>query len=220
MPEISIMPEAFIIGGVNVGWSVVVAWAVIAVLTALLLIAQRFIRRMEKVPHGLQNLLELIVDGIDRFAQSKIGPVADFAAPIVLTFMVYIMGTTLVELFGITPATEDVNCTLALGLSAFVMVNVTAIKHRGLFGRLRSLTHPYAVALPIRVITDCISPLSMAIRLFSNVLAGSVIMKLLYAVVPVVVPAALSAYFTVLDTGIQTFVFGMLTLVYINEAIE
>ena len=220
MPEISILPEAFYIGGVNVGWSVVVAWAVIAVLAALLLLAQRTIRRMEKVPHGLQNLLELVVDGVDRFAKSRIGSAADFAAPIVLTFMVYIMSTTLVELFGISPSTEDINCTLALGLSAFVMVNVTAIRERGLAGRLSSLTHPYAVALPIRVLTDCISPFSMAIRLFANVLAASIIMKLLYAVVPVVVPAVLSSYFSVIDAGIQTFVFGMLTLVYIKEAIE
>ena len=220
MPEISILPEAFYIGGVNVGWSVVVAWGVIAVLTALLLVAQRSIRHMEKVPHGLRNLLELIVDSVDRFAKGRVGPAADFAAPIVLTFMVYIMSTTLVELFGIAPSTEDINCTLALGLSAFVMVNVTAIRQRGVIGRLRSLAHPYAVALPIRVLTDCISPISMAIRLFANVMAGSVIMKLIYAVIPVVVPAALSAYFTVIDAGIQTFVFGMLTLVYISEAIE
>jgi F-type H+-transporting ATPase subunit a len=80
--------------------------------------------------------------------------------------------------------------------------------------------HPVAAVAPIRVLTDCITPLSMAIRLFANVLAGSIIMKLIYAVMPVILPAALSAYFNVLHVGIQTFVFGLLPLMYMGEALE
>lgn len=220
MPEISIMPEAFYIGSVNVGYSVIVAWVVIAILTVLLLLANRTMKNWQEVPRGLQNFLELVVDSMYKFAKDKVGHVADKVAPISFGLMVYVACTTLVELIGISPATEDINCTLALGLCSFILVNVTALRELGLKKRLSSLAKPIAVVFPIRVLTDCIAPLSMAIRLFANVMVAGVIMKLIYAVIAFVVPAALSAYFNVLHVGIQTFVFGMLSLTYVGEAIE
>jgi len=60
----------------------------------------------------------------------------------------------------------------------------------------------------------------MSIRLFSNILVGSVIMEMIYSVVPVVIPAALSSFFTVMEIGIQVFVFGLLSLIYTSEAVE
>jgi F-type H+-transporting ATPase subunit a len=220
MPEISILPDAFYIGGVNIGLSVVTAWCVIAIITLFLLLAQRRIRHMEEVPRGFQAVLELLVDAMHGFAVDKVGPVAESIASFVLTLMVYVCATTLVELLGFPPATEDINCTLALGLCAFGLVNVTALRVLGLRGRIKGLANPMPAVLPIRVLTDCIAPISMAIRLFSNVLVAGVIMKLIYAVAPIVLPAALSAYFNILHVGIQTFVFGMLSLMYVGEAIE
>ncbi|GHU67465.1 ATP synthase subunit a [Clostridia bacterium] len=227
MPEVSIMPEPFYIGAVNVGQSVVMAWLVIAVLVILMLIARGRIKKFSGAPKGFQAFCELIVGGIHDFASGQLGAehnetrrAADIAAPAVFTLMVYVFATTVIELFGLPPATDDINCTLALGLCAFIMVNVTAIRVKGVKGRALAWTHPMAGVAPIRILTDLITPFSMAIRLFANVLAGGVIMKLLYAVVPVLIPAALSAYFNVLHVGIQTFVFGLLPLMYIGEAIE
>ena len=60
----------------------------------------------------------------------------------------------------------------------------------------------------------------MGIRLFSNVLVGGVIMQLIYAVVPIVLPAVIASYFNLLHVMIQTFVFGLLSLTYISEAVE
>ena len=65
-----------------------------------------------------------------------------------------------------------------------------------------------------------IAPVSMGIRLFSNVLVGGVIMQLIYAVVPIVLPAVIASYFNLLHVMIQTFVFGLLSLTYISEAVE
>ena len=73
---------------------------------------------------------------------------------------------------------------------------------------------------PIKVMTDMIAPVSMGIRLFSNVLVGGVIMQLIYAVVPIVLPAVIASYFNLLHVMIQTFVFGLLSLTYISEAVE
>ena len=219
--HISLFPEHFYVLGVNVGLSVVIAWGVIGVLIVLLLINRLFvISRFKKEPKGFQNVLEMAVDGVYRFAESKVGHhAANTVAPVALTFMLYVFFTTFVELFGLPPATEDLNCTIALGLFSFAMVNISAIRVRGIRGRLKNLANPVVMVAPIRILTDCIAPFSMGIRLFSNVLVGGVIMQLIYSVVPLILPAAVASYFNVLHVGIQTFVFSLLFLTYVSEAV-
>ncbi len=220
LPEISIMPHRVELLGMQIGVSVIVGWAVTLLLLILLLSLRGRIERFTDKPKGLQNVLEMIVESIYNFAHGKVGHNADFVAPVVLTLMSYVAMATLVELFGLPPATEDLSCTLALGLVTFALVNVTAIREFGVKVRIKRLATPTAVVLPIRVLTDCVAPVSMALRLFANVLVGGIIMKLIYAVIPLVVPAVLSIYFNLIHVGIQTFVFGLLTLNYISEATE
>jgi F-type H+-transporting ATPase subunit a len=204
-----------------VGLSVVIAWGVLAILILALAAIRLFvIPRFQKTPKGIQNVLEIAVDGVYNFAKNKVGhDAARFVAPMTMTFMTYIFFTTFVELFGLPPATEDLNCTIAMGLLSFITVNVVAIKCAGIKRRLKNLASPKAVIAPIRVLTDCIAPFSMAIRLFANVLVGGVIMQMIYALIPLVLPAAIASYFSVVHVGIQTFVFGLLFLTYVSEAV-
>ena len=218
--EISIFPEKFYVFGVNVGKSVVIGWIVTAVVLVLLVLARLYIRHFKERPKGLQNLLELAVDGVYSFTKSHLGAAADFAAPFTLTFMVYIFSMTFIEIFGISPATEAINCTVAIGLCSFLSVNIIGIRQRGLRGRIKGMCNPSPVVLPIKILTDCIAPFSMGIRLFANVLVGGVIMSLVYMACPYVLPAPISAYFNVLHIGIQTFVFALLFLTYSGEALE
>ena len=190
-------------------------------LTGLVLINILVVRRMKPVPTGAQNVVELVVDGMHRWAEGKIGHAADFVAPVSMTLMTYVFFNTIVELFGLPPATEDINCTFAMGLCTFITVNVSGFKFRGgLRGRIQGLSNPSAIVMPIRILTDFIAPCSIAIRLFANIMVGGIIMQLIYAVVPIILPAVVASYFNVLHVGIQTFVLGLLTLVYVSEAIE
>ena len=221
MLEVSLTQKPFFLLGINVGLSVVTAWYVLVFLLAMLVLLHfGVVRRMKERPEGLQNVLELLVDSVYRWSRSKVGEAGTFVAPVLTTLMTYVFFVTVIELFGIDPATEDINCTLALGLCTFVMVNVTGLKYRGIRGRIRGLCTPSAVVMPIRMITDLIAPCSIAIRLFANIMVGGIVMQLIYAVVPVVLPAILAAYFNVLHIGIQTFVLGLLSLVYVSEAVE
>lgn len=220
MPEISIMPERVSFLGMEMGASVVVGWGVTLFLLVLLVLGYFRIRKFTEQPKGAQKLMELVVDSVYSFAKGKVGHIADFVAPAVLALMAYIAVGTLVELFGVPPMTEDLSCTLALGLTAFFTVQVTAVHALGPKGRLKELASPSPVVLPIKVLTDCLAPVSMALRLFANVLVGGIIMKLIYAVAPLIVPVPIAAYFNVIHTGIQVYVFGMLTLSYISEATE
>ena len=219
--KVSLYPEPFELFGINVGLSVIIAWAVIGILLLLLLL-NRFlvIPKFKKSPKGIQNLEEMAIEGVYKFTKGKVGQhAADFVAPVALTFICYVFFTTVVELFGFPPATEDLNCTISLGLFSFDMVNIIAFKYAGFKGRLKNLASPVAVVAPIRLMTDCINPFSMGIRLFANVLVGGVIMQLIYALVPVILPAAVASYFSFLHVGIQTFVFSLLFLIYVSEAV-
>ena len=219
--KVSLYPEHFYVFGINVGLSVVIAWGVLAVLILVLIAIRIFvIPRFQKTPKGIQNVLEIAVEGVYNFAKNKVGhDAAAYVAPMAMTFMTYIFFTTFVELFGLPPATEDLNCTIAMGLLSFFTVNIVAIKCAGLKRRLKNLANPKAVIAPIRVLTDCIAPFSMAIRLFANVLVGGVIMQMIYSLIPIILPAAVASYFSVAHVGIQTFVFGLLFLTYVSEAV-
>jgi len=209
--------------GVNVGLSVVIAWCVMAlVLTGLALLYFRVVRRMKPVPEGGQNVVEIIVDGMHRWSEGKVGhAAADFVGPVAMALMVYVFFGSIIDMFGLPPVTKDINCTFAVGLCSFVTLNVSGLKFRGgLRGRIKGLCNPTPIVMPIRMLTDLISPCSMAIRLFANIMVAGIVMELIYDLVPIILPAAIASYFNVFDAGIQTFIIGLLTLVYSSEAIE
>lgn len=221
MLEVSLTPKPFFVFGVNVGLSVVTAWVVMGLLLVTLLVLHFVVvRRMKLKPKGIQNVLELMVDSLYKWCAGKVGEAGSFIAPAIMTLMTYVFSVTIVELFGFSPATEDLSCTFALGLCTFLLVNVTGLKVRGIKGRVKGLCTPTPVVMPIRILTDLIAPCSIAIRLFANIMVGGIIMQLIYMVVPLVLPAVVASYFNVLHVGIQTFVLGLLSLVYVSEAVE
>ncbi len=222
MLEISLFPTAFYIFGLNVGLSVVVSWCVMALLLGgLIALYVTVVRKMKPVPKGTQNVLEILVSSMHKWAEGKVGSAANLVGPVAMALMVYVFFNSIIEMFGLPPSTEDINCTFAVGLCTFFTFNIAGFKYRGgLRGRLHGLAQPSAVVFPIRVLTDLIAPCSMAIRLFANILVGSIIMDLIYMVVPIIVPAAVASYFNVFEAAIQTFVIGMLAIIYTSEAVE
>jgi F-type H+-transporting ATPase subunit a len=219
--SVNIYPEDFFVFGVNVGQSVVLAWGALAVVVVLLVLANLYIRRrFTEKPKGLQLVLEMTIGGLEKWARGYVGESAPFIAPVTLTLMVYVFSASIIELFGLPAATGDINCAIALGLTCFIAVNVTGLRYRGIKGRIAAMCHPTPIVFPIRVLTDLITPFSMAIRLFANILVGAVIMEMIYHLVPLVLPAAFSSFFTVFEIGIQVFVIGLLSLIYTSEAVE
>lgn len=219
--DIEISPKPFNVGGINIGQSGFTGLVVVCVLVvALVLLNVLGIRRFRDKPGKLQTLIETLVDWLHNFCTEKVGHLADQIAPFVLTFMCYVIFTTLVELIGLPAATMDLSCTLALGLMSFVLTNVVAMRELGLRNRIKHLATPNAAVLPMRVLTDVLAPFSMALRLFANVLAGAIIMELIYMAIPYVVPSIVASFFSLAHPLIQTYVFGLLSLNYLSEALE
>ena len=97
---------------------------------------------------------------------------------------------------------------------------MAGIRGKGTKGWVKSFAEPVAIVAPLNVLELVIKPLSLCMRLFGNVLGAFVIMKLIEAVVPLIVPIPLSLYFDFFDGFLQAFVFTFLTTLYMQEAME
>ena len=90
-------------------------------------------------------------------------------------------------------------------------------------GKIKGLFEPFFLFFPINLIGEFATPISMSLRLFGNILSGSVMLALVYGLLPKVAtliwPAALHAYLDLFSGAIQTFVFIMLTMVFVADAI-
>lgn len=126
----------------------------------------------------------------------------------------YIMFGILVELFGFRAPLSDLNCDLVLGAITFIAIQAFGI----IKFRWRRLRHFFPLTIPI--ITDSVVPFSMALRLFGSVFSGYLIMEIIYAVCPIVVPAFVEPLFTLFHAVIQSYVFMFLSMNFINEALE
>ena len=205
-------------GGIPVAESVVVTWIIMAVLAALSL----FLTHGMKVT-GIskrQAFTEWAVTSLEKIVQGFVGEEGRAYVPYLATVLVYIGTANLVGMFGFKSPTKDMNVTAALAIMSIILIEAAGIRHRGAKGWLHSFAEPVAIVAPINVLEVFIRPLSLCMRLFGNVLGAFVVMKLIEAVVPVVVPMAFSLYFDVFDGLIQAYVFVFLTSLFIKEAIE
>lgn len=216
-----------IFGGMPVTNTLVTALIASAALMILALLARLFVvPKFREEPSGIQNILELAVAGMQRYTVGRVGDAfGNQLAPYMFTIAAFVGMNGLLELIGIgaaRPAPSDLNCTFGLALVTFVLIQIYGIKKKGIKGRLKSYATPSPIIIPIKLVTDLAVPVSLACRMFGNILGGMIVMELLYSVAAIsfVLPAFLSAYFTVFHTGMQIFIFITLSLAYIEEAVE
>lgn len=206
----------FHIFGLPVTETVTTTWLIMLV---IILIAWLGGRNLEKVPGKFQNVMELIVDGINGLTRSNMGEDKMQFAPYIGTLAFYLAIANLVGLLGFRPPTADLNTTFALALLTFFMTQYFGLKAQG--GKyIKGFAQPFALLLPINIIGEIANPISLAFRLFGNIVGGYIIMSLIYSVIPIIVPVPLHAYFDVFAGLLQTFIFMMLTMVYVSGAME
>ena len=201
-----------------VGWGVMAALIVIAVLLRIFVIP-----RLESVPRGVQNALEAVVELAEGYSSSKTVYLGQPMFGYIFTVGAVLIGFAFAELFGFRSPSSDITFTLALSLISFVMANWYGIRQRSVRGRLKSLANPSPLLMPIRIVTDLANPVSMACRLFGNTVSGMIVMDLVYSFLgsaAVGIPSVLGLYFNVFAALVQAFIFITLTLSYVSEAIE
>ena len=199
---------------------------VMAALIVFAIVANRKIAKADptKAPTGFLNVLELMIESLDSLVKSNMGKTLAprFKNYIGVVFM-FIVTCNLSGLFGLRPPTADYGTTLPLALITFVMIQYQGIKWQK-WGKLKGLFEPIFLFFPINVISEFATPVSLSLRLFANILSGTMMMALIYGLLPKfllwVWPAALHAYLDVFAGALQAYVFAMLTMVFIANAAD
>ncbi len=196
---------------------------VMAIIMIFCLLANRAVKRATEVPGAFQNVVELIVEMLDGMIKGVMGKNATAFANYIGILFMFILLSNISGLFGLRPPTADYGVTLALGLITFTLITFNKFKYQKVSGVIKGLCDPWPIWAPINMIGDIAVPISLSLRLFANVLSGTVMMALIYGLLGMIAtawPAALHVYFDLFSGAIQTYVFCMLTMTYINNAIE
>ena len=200
---------------------------VMLVLLTFAVIANRVMSRATEVPGTFQNILELIVELLDGIVEGSMGKNAPKFTNYISTIFLFILMSNISALFGLRPPTADYGTTFALGLITFCMIHFCQFKYNKLKQIWIDMCSPLPpwlpIWFPINLISEIAVPISLSLRLFANVLSGTVMMALIYGLlskIAIIWPAALHVYFDLFSGAIQTYVFCMLTMTYINDAIE
>lgn len=198
---------------------------VMLILIGFALVVNRRMKRATEVPGTLQNVAELIVEKLDGMVHATMGKRGRGFVNYIGTVFLFILVSNISGIFGLRPPTADFGTTLPLGLITFFLIHITQFRYqkpREIWEGMCSPLPPWLpIWLPINVISEIAVPISLSLRLFANVLSGTVIMALVYALLAKIAygwPAVLHVYFDLFSGAIQTYVFCMLTMTYISNA--
>ena len=220
-----------ILGGFRLTETLTTMW----ILTVLIMLVVLFVtRNFEKIPKGIQNGVEIFVDMIYNLTASTMGEDKIRFAPYIGTLLIFIAVMNLSGMFAVRPPTADLNTTLSLALMTFFMIHYYGIKSKGIGGYIKGFTEPMALITPINIIGEIATPVSLSFRLFGNLVGGMIIMSLIYSglanvslslgiSIPILqfgIPIVLHGYFDLFSGLLQTFIFAMLTMIFVSGSID
>ena len=180
-------------------------------------------KSIEDKPTGILNAIELAVEMLESMVKGSMGKSANKYMNYIGTLFLFLLFSNISGLLGLRPPTADYGVTFPLGIITFVLIQYNNIKWNKT-AAFTDLFKPLPFLFPINLIGELAVPFSISLRLFGNVLSGTVLMGLLYGLTPFLVqvvgiPAIAHIYCDLFSGAIQTYVFCMLTMVYVNDKI-
>ncbi|MBV1868136.1 MAG: F0F1 ATP synthase subunit A [Marinosulfonomonas sp.] len=208
----------FELWGFAVNATILNTWIIMALLTGVSMLITRNLRP-DVPPNRWRTMLEVIVLGI----QGQIEEISRHSSKYLLyfsgTLFIFIVTSNLLMVVpGFDPPTASLSTTAALALSVLVAVPMFGISSRGLWGYLRTYLEPTAIMLPFNIISEITRGISLAIRLYGNVMSGAMIAAILLGVAPFFFPVAMDML-GLLTGLVQAYIFAVLATVYISAAI-
>lgn len=197
--------------------TVAVTWGIMAMLTLGAWLITRRISDATEISRW-QNLLEVLVSGLrDQIAAVSRQRPGRYL-PFVGTLFIFILASNLLHLVpGLIPPTGSLSTTVALALCVFVAVPVFGIAQEGVAGYLRQYMRPTPLMLPFNVISELSRTVALAVRLYGNIMSGTVIAGILLSLAPFIFPVLMQLLGLI--TGvIQAYIFAILAMVYIASA--
>lgn len=205
--------------------TIVNTYIVALILIIFAIVVNRKIKKMnpDDIPSGLLNVVEVAVELVQTLVKQNMGEKQIWFTPYIFTLASFLLVSNLFGLLGFTPPTSDYNVTLSLALITFTLTQFYGIKNNGIGGYLKGFLEPLPFLLPLNILGEVANPISLSFRLFGNILSGVIIMSLIYnalgLVAPLITPV-LHAYFDVFSGILQTFIFSMLTMIFIGGTFD
>lgn len=234
-----ILYEIPVLGGIKITETQLNSWIVIALIFLLCVVLTRGMK--VRGTSKRQVVAEWIVEQVTKLVRENMGEGFLPYAPFICAILGLSAFSSLVTLVGMYPPTADLNTIAGWSILVFSLITFYKIKTNGFLGYLKSYTEPIKIFTPFNVLSELGTPVSMTFRHFGNVVSGVVISTLVYAglasvstlllgwlpgllgkipFLQVGIPAVLSIYFDLFSSLMQAFIFAMLTMLYIGNAVK
>lgn len=216
----TISPDQIVLwawGPLHLNATVAWTWAIMALIT---LVCWGVSRRLTSGPElsRWQNALEVLVTGLRDQIRDVSQQEPGQYLPFVGTLFVFIAVSNLLMLVPFyLPPTGSLSTTTALALCVLIAVPLYGIIHRGPLGYLRHYIEPTPLMMPFNLIGELSRTLALAVRLYGNIMSGTVIVGILLSLTPFFFPIVMQLL-GLLTGMIQAYIFAVLAMVYIASA--
>jgi len=174
-------------------------------------------------PGPVQQMLEIGVESVNTMLDAFIGENGRRYFPVMGTFAFYILAANLLAFIpGFQPPTSDLNTTVALGVLSFLYYNYIGIRAQGWNYADQFIGDPwwlFPLMIPIEILSHLSRPLSLSVRLFGNIFGEHTLAGVFFILLPIGLPVVF-APLGIFVAFMQTFVFVMLSMIYIAGAVE
>jgi F-type H+-transporting ATPase subunit a len=165
-----------------------------------------------------QNFLEITVSAIQRQIKEVSNQEARHYIPFIGTLFLFVLTSNVLSVLpGFSPPTGSFSTTVALAICVFIAVPIFGVASKGWRAYLQAYIKPTFIMLPFNIIGEISRTLALAVRLYGNMMSGTVIVAILLGVVPLFFPVVMHVL-GLLTGVIQAYIFSILAIVYIASA--
>jgi F-type H+-transporting ATPase subunit a len=204
-------------GFLRLNGTIVTTWALMITMAVGAKLVTRKLKSEISVTRW-QALLEIIVTSITKqIEEVGLGHPEKYLSFLGTLFLFVAISSLCTIVPGYMPPTGSLSTTTALALCVFVAVPFFGIEEKGLMGYLKSYTQPTIIMLPFNIISELSRTLALAIRLFGNMMSGTMIIAILLTITPYIFPIVMTLL-GLLTGMVQAYIFSILATVYIAAA--
>jgi F-type H+-transporting ATPase subunit a len=205
------------IGLFKINATIAYTWGLMLVLTlGSILVTRQLATGLQR--SRWQNLLEVVVTGIEKqIKEVGMSQPQKYLGFLGSLFLFVATASLFTIVPGYEPPTGSLSTTAALAICVFVAVPLFGIEQGGLKQYLRAYLQPTVIMLPFNIISEVSRTLALAVRLFGNMMSGTMILATLLTITPFIFPIAMSAL-GLLTGMVQAYIFSILAAVYIAAA--
>jgi len=180
-------------------------------------------RKLSIYPGKMQHVVEVILGSIRTLVLDVMGPEGLKFFPLMATIAIFILTANLLGIIpGFESPTSNLNTTVAVAVAVIVLTHIVGIRVHG-FKYVKQFLGPVwwmaPIMMPIEIVSHLARPLSLSVRLFGNIMGEDLVLAIVLLLVPFLVPLPIFVLM-IFTSAIQTLVFIMLSMIYIQLAME